>query len=345
MRSEYLEWVKNRKIARFNLAPSGVLPCSLSELGVKIDDLEINGPTLYGYTPLQEVIAVHCSVPAACVVAASGTSMANFLAMAVLVRRGDEVFIERPAYEPLVAAARYLGADVKRFPRDADPDAVVTPKTKLVVVTNLHNPSCALMDEAQLKRLAERAAAVGAYVLVDEVYLECMYEEKRSAFHYAANIVCTGSLTKAYGLGGLRCGWILAQKDVARRIWEFKDLIDPSAPHPAELLSVIAFRKLDRLARRAKAILDGNRALLAEWVHSCPAVELSVPPYGTCAFPRVKVADTAHFFETLHDRYETDVVPGKFFEAEDHFRMGIGVDPGVFAEGLTRLHAALRDIQ
>src|SRR5262245_60232908 len=113
--SEYLYWVKTRKPGRINLAASGVLPCLLTELNVRIEDLEINGPSLYGYRPLQEAIAHHCGVPAECVIAANGTSLANFIAMAALIHPGDEVLIEYPVYEPLLAAAQYFGAVIKRF--------------------------------------------------------------------------------------------------------------------------------------------------------------------------------------------------------------------------------------
>src|SRR5262245_65823064 len=117
--SEYLQWVKTRTPAQFNLAASGILPCSLAEFGAHLEELQITGPGWYGYEPLQQAIASYCRVPAACVVAASGTSMANFLAMSALIQRGDEVFIEHPVYEPLLAVARHLGADIKTFSRTA----------------------------------------------------------------------------------------------------------------------------------------------------------------------------------------------------------------------------------
>src|SRR5215831_17255914 len=104
--SEYLQWVKARKPARFNLAASGVSPSPMAELGAGIAEIEINGPSLYGFAPLQQAIATHSRVSVDCVVATSGTAMANFIAMAALINPGDEVLIEQPAYEPLIAAAK-----------------------------------------------------------------------------------------------------------------------------------------------------------------------------------------------------------------------------------------------
>ncbi|HKV27424.1 MAG TPA: pyridoxal phosphate-dependent aminotransferase, partial [Candidatus Acidoferrales bacterium] len=149
-RSAYLEWAKLRSDAKFNLATSGIDGYPLSELPVKIEDLEISAAGSYGYPPLQERVAKKNGVAPACVVAANGTSMANHLAMAALLEPGDEVLIEQPTYEPLLTVAEYLGAKVHRFPRrfedgfQIDPREIerhMTPHTRLIVITNLHNPS------------------------------------------------------------------------------------------------------------------------------------------------------------------------------------------------------------
>jgi aspartate/methionine/tyrosine aminotransferase len=339
--SEYLQWAKTRVPGQFNLAASGVSPYPLAGLGIQIEDLEINGPSFYGYEPLQNSIAAHCGVPADCVVAASGTSMANFIVMCALIRPGDEVLIEQPAYDPLLAVARYCGAGIKRFPRGKSVEDFVSARTRLIVVTNLHNPTSMQMGAPDLMTLADVAKSVGARVLVDEVYLESLFEKARSAFHDNHAFICTGSLTKAYGLGGLRCGWILAEPDLARRFWQFKDLIDSSAPHTPELLSVIAFRQLDGITARAKALLAQNRAVLIDFLHSHSRIEVKVPEFGTCVFPRIRSLDGDRLFEMLHSRFDTDIVPGRFFEMPEYFRLGIGVAPDIFAEGLRRLHLAL----
>jgi aspartate/methionine/tyrosine aminotransferase len=349
VKSEYLHWIKTRTPARFNLAVSGIAPYSIAQLGAQIQDIELNGLSLYGYQPLQQAIAAKCGVPAECVVAASGTSMANYLAMAALLRPGDEVLIEEPAYEPLLALARHLGAVIRRLPRPFTAGFqplwhpnLVSSRTRLIILTNLHNPSCVLISEPALRRIGEIARGAGARVLVDEVYLECRYEKTYSSFHLGDQFVVTSSLTKAYGVGGLRCGWVLAEPELARRMWEIKDLIDPSAAHPAERLSVLAFERLDRIAARAKTILAANRQLLNQFLDSCPYLDCIRTEYGTCVFPRLKEGrDVERFFKLLGERYETEVVPGKFFEMPDHFRLGIGGETEMFARGLERLSAAL----
>src|SRR5215831_9721094 len=151
--SDYMHWAKTQSIARFNLATSGVAAFPLRELPVDLNELEINGDNSYGYAPLQTAIAKRYDVDPACVVESAGTSMANHLAMAAIIEPGDEVLIEQPAYGPLLDAARYLEADIKRFARTeesgfavspAEIARTITPRTRLIVITNLHNPSSAL---------------------------------------------------------------------------------------------------------------------------------------------------------------------------------------------------------
>ena len=212
--SRYLAWSKLHSNARFNLACSGVLDCPLAELPVRIDNLEIGGTGPYGYQPLMERLAGKAGVSKECVVYTMGTSMANFVALTALVHRGDQVLIERPTYDPLLTVLDYIGAKVNRFERPAEKgfklgleelDYKLTPHTRLVILCNLHNPSSALTDEIILQQVGAMAEKVGARVLVDEVYLETLFDYSwRSAFHLGANFVATSSLTKAYGLSGIR---------------------------------------------------------------------------------------------------------------------------------------------
>ena len=184
-------------------------------------------------------------------VTAAGTSGANYLAFATLLDPGDEVLIEHPTYGLLVDALEYVGAVVKRFARThesgyaVEAEAVrraVTPQTKLIVVTNLHNPSSVLTGESVLREIGEIARSVGARVLVDEVYLDAVYENTpRTSFHLGAEFVVTSSLTKVYGVSGLRCGWILAEAELARAMWRMNDLFAATPVHPGELLSVAVF--------------------------------------------------------------------------------------------------------
>jgi hypothetical protein len=352
-----MEWAKTRSASRFNLATSGVLPVPFRELGATPDDLELSGPPGYGFEPLLRALAARCAVPEECVVAAVGTSQANHLAMAAMLSPGDEVAMEHPLYHPLPEVARQIGAEVRLFRRHEsdgfgiDLDEVrraVGPRTRLIVLTNLHNPTGARTDEATLAGIGAIARAAGARVLVDEVYLEMLWVEgersaagPRSAFHLGPEFIVTTSLTKAYGLGGLRCGWVLAQPELAEKMWRLLDLFVGGHAHLAERLSVVALRRIGALADRAKALLVTNRALLDRFLDARDDLDVARPGVGTVVFPRWRGGDVAPLCARLRERYETTVVPGAYFGVPDRFRLGIGGETAELAAGLERLGRAL----
>ncbi|HET6974174.1 MAG TPA: aminotransferase class I/II-fold pyridoxal phosphate-dependent enzyme [Pyrinomonadaceae bacterium] len=348
MGSAYMTWAKTRSVAKYNLATSGLGNVKLSEIRVSLDDLEITDGG-YGYQPLIQSIATRYRVAPEEVVTAAGTTFANHLAMAALIKPGDEILFEHPAYEPMLALAGYLGADVKRFSRrfedDFQPEDLydrITPKTRLIVITNLHNPSGVLIDDTRMKQIGEIARRVGARVLVDEVYMETLFEElPRTSFHLGEEFVVTSSLTKAFGLSGLRCGWILAQPDLAKRMWLLNDLFAATPVHAGERLSVVAMQQLEGIGERAKHLLDRNRQILNEFLDTREDLEVVRPEFGTVMFPRVRHGTSESLCELLREKYETSVVPGVFFEMPAHFRLGIAGDTDLLLEGLTRLGLAL----
>jgi aspartate/methionine/tyrosine aminotransferase len=353
--SSYLEWAKLQSVSRYNLATSGILSYSLAELPVTIADLEINGPDTYGYKPLVERLAARCGVAPECVVTTNGTSMANHLAMATILEPGDEVLIEQPTYGLLLDVANYLGADIVRFGRRAADDfqidldelqSKITPRTRLIAITNLHNPSGAFLNEATLRHIGEIAAAVGARVLVDEVYLDLVALEEfsspfRTSARYGDQFVVTNSLTKAYGLSGIRCGWILAEPELAERIKRVDDLMSGSPVFPAELLGVIALDHLDKIAARAAKLLQPNRAALHAFLDARDDLDVFRAEWGTIAFPRLKHGAVQEFCDLLRAQFDSSVVPGRFFEMPEYFRIGVGGDVAMTAEGLQRLGKAL----
>lgn len=351
--SPYMEWAKLCSAATYNLATSGVASYPLTELGVSIEDLEINGPSEYGYPPLQERLARKNQVAPECVVAATGTSMANHLAMAACFEPGEEVLVEQPTYELLLSTARYLGAKIRRFRRRfeddfrIDPQEIakrITPRTRLIMITNLHNPSGALTDEPTLSAIGEIAQGCGARVLVDEVYLEAAFEApRRSAFQLGPQFVTTNSLTKAYGLSGLRCGWVLAEPELAKRMWRINDVYGATAVHPGERMSVMALDRLETISGRAKNILGTNRQKMNALLDARRELRSFRPAFGTVMFPKLRRGNVDEFGQLLREKYETSVVPGQFFEMPQHFRIGMGGDIEMTAEGLRRLGCALEE--
>ena len=349
--SDYMHWSKTQSRARFNLATSGVASFPLRELPVELDTLEINGYDGYGYPLLQKAVAAHHGVDPDCVVESAGTSMANHLAMAAILEPGDEVLIEHPAYGPILDVAQYLHANVKRFLRSKETGWVVdseeilcaiTPKTRLIVITNLHNPTSALTPDSVLREVGDIARSIGALVLVDEVYLDAVYQRTlRTSFHLGPEFVVTSSLTKVYGVSGLRCGWILARPDLAWKMRRLNDLYSATPVYPGLLLAVAAFKHLNRLREKARRIVDADRKLLRDFLVQQSALSAVWTDWGTTSFVQLRAGNVDDFFERLRTDFDTSVVPGRFFEMPDHFRIGMGVNTEMFGDGLDRIDRAL----
>jgi aspartate/methionine/tyrosine aminotransferase len=351
--SDYMNWAKTCSGARFSLTNSGLASLKLGDLRVAFDELEITTDWGYGYPPLVNALAERMRVGADAIVTAAGTSFANHLAMASLINPGDEVLIEHPTYEPLLALARYLGAEVKRFPRIFEEGFRILPqrvqqsiseRTRLIVITNMNNPTGVRTDDTAMAEVGQLARAVAAKVLVDEVYLETFFDERpRNAYLLGPEFVVTSSLTKAFGLSGLRCGWIVAEPALAKKMWLLNDLFASTPVHAAERMSVLAIEQLSEISEKAARQLSINRSLVTDFLKSRDDIDFVEPDGGTVFFPRLLTGEVDGFCSLLRDKYETTVVPGRFFEMPDYFRIGVGGDTETLVSGLERMDQALTE--
>jgi aspartate/methionine/tyrosine aminotransferase len=353
----FVRWATDRPAARYDLAGSNILACTLADLPGARDVVELTGGTEAGYAPLIDAIGARYGVPADHVTTAQGASGANFLVCAALLEAGDEVLVERPGYDALLGAPQILGARTTRFDRDfaagfeLDPERVrqaITPGTRLIVITSPHNPTGVLCSGEALHELGRIAAANGAYVLVDEVYLDIATAGRRdapmveTAAAHGEVFLSTSSLNKSYGLSGLRCGWVLSSPAVARRLRRVRDVIAGSPSVVTERLGALAFRQIDRLIERSRALIDENGATVRAFLRSRAELEWTDPGGGTVVFPRIAgVSDSTRFAERLLTVRETAIVPGRLFEAPAHFRLGFGGASAALRSGLEALGAAL----
>ncbi len=348
----YVAWMKHAPAIPYNLMGSNLLHCTVEDLPGVRERLELDAFHEEGYPPLLDAIGQRYGFPVDRVALATGASGANFLAGGTLLESGDEVLVERPAYDPLLGIPRFLGAKIRRFDRvfadgfQVDPERVsgtLTSKTRLIILTNLHNPTGALTSEDRLLAVGEIAERVGAKVLVDEVYLDSVPGEPPSpAASLSPTFVSTCSLTKAYGLSGLRAGWILASPEIVEGCRRVRDLVDGVGVFPSELMALVAFENLPALRARARSILDPNFELLTKFIEGRVELDWVQPKGGSVGFPKVRALDdTSSFVEVLRTSYETGVVPGRFFEAPSHFRVALGGKREILREGLQRLGEAL----
>ncbi len=349
-RALYMEWAKSRPVPAIDLATSNLLACSLDDLPGAREAVDLAGSSPEGWPPLVDAIAVRYAVGPENVTTAVGCSGANFLALAALVEAGDEVLFEQPGYDPLAAAATMLGARVTRFERRfdegwrLDPDRIdraLTPRTRVVMISSPHNPSGVLAGGDALREIGRLAERLGVTVISDEVYLDLAAAGHPPAATLSPAFVSTNSLTKAYGLASLRCGWALASREVTEKIRRARDVVDVWSPMPSDRISVVAFRNLDRLKERARALVKKNSGLVAGFL--ARRQELECAPSDTAiAFPRFSDGrDAAPFVDRLFRERGVAVVPGRFFDSPSHFRISFGGETAALEKGLEAIDACL----
>ncbi|MCH7525915.1 MAG: pyridoxal phosphate-dependent aminotransferase [Planctomycetes bacterium] len=356
-RIEFLHWAKTHSPARYELTVSGVAHITPNELDfVGQVDLERRGA--YGHPDLIDLIATTYGVAPENVLPTPGTSSANFIALAGALERGQRVLVESPTYEPLIRVPELLGLEVARFDRIKEEgfrpnvDQVqheLNRGARAVIMSDLHNPSGSRCPPDDLKRLSSLCARHSALLLVDEVYRDfaCINcgARRESAASLGPHVLTTSSLTKVYGLGGLRAGWILGSPEQIERAQCVMDHLSVDLPAPTTSLSIHAFKRLDRLAERTRAIYQHAHPVLSQWLSS----RADLTGYGdagaTFAYLRLPAGtDADAFCQFLREEHDTQIVPGSFFGASDHIRIGFGVPPEKIAdlrEGLSRVGHAL----
>lgn len=348
----YMTWAKHHAKARFDLTGSNLLPCTLDELPGARDALKLYGRNDDGWPPLVAAIAARYGMSVDRVATAPGASGANLLALAALVRPGDTVLAEWPGYDPHMGAARFLGARVRTFERGwkqsfaLDPGAVeraLTSDTRAIVLTNLHNPSGAYAEPAALAAVADLARAVGAKIIVDEVYLDALGELDRSPAATRDDVfVSTNSLTKSYGLAGLRIGWLLAAPEIVERALRIRDVVDGVGAIPSEALGALAFEHLDALLERARRVLEPGAAIFRDFMADREELDWIEPMGGAVAFPRIRAVDDAEpFVDYAATEFGVGVTPGRFFGEPAHFRVAVAGERDVLEAGLDALGRAL----
>lgn len=348
----YVAWMKHAPEVAYDLMGSNLLHCQVEDIPGAREKLALDAFHEEGYEPLIKDISGRYGVGMDRVSVATGASGANFLVCGALLQTGDEVLVERPGYDPLPGVPLFLGARVNRFDRvfeeefRVNPDrvrAAVTPATRLIILSNLHNPTGAFTTPETLRAVGEIAESVGAKVLVDEVYLESVHGgEVIPAATLSPTFVSTSSLTKAYGLSGLRAGWALSDPETAEKIKRVRDVVDGVGSFPSELLAHLAFQNLPALRERARGILEPNMDRLRAFMDLRTDLEWIPPAGGSVGFPRIRgVDDVSDFVVSLREEYDTGVVPGHFFQAPAHFRIALGGHGEILEEGLKRLGEAL----
>lgn len=305
---------------------------------------------------LQAQIAAHVGVPPERVIVTVGASAA-MLVLALRYFRGARVACETPCYQPLAALPGVFGGELRPMPRLFERGWTLEPEDARraltggagpghVFLTSPHNPTGAVLEPERLVALAAEAENAGGVLLCNDVYQEyAPAAERICGARLAPNVLSIGSLTKAYGLGALRLGWIVLGEGVAderERLEDgaFLDYVDP--PTPILTLASRAMEHLAELRAPYERFQRVSKPLLTRWLAETPGVEGTPPVHGLICFPRITgVQDTLKLHEHLVREHDVDVVPGEYFGLPGHVRLGFALEPEALEEALARLSRGL----
>lgn len=343
---------------RFDLSESGLEALTLEDA---VRDLGALRTERLGYSAgmgrdatRSQVASFHPTATRDNVLITTGTSEANFLALATLVEPGDEVVIVMPNYMQLHGIARGLGTRIRevwlreewgwRIDLDAL-EAAVTNRTKVVCVCNPNNPTGQVLSAAEILDVAMIAERHGTWILADEVYrgAERVGPETATFFGHHDRIVVTGGLSKAYGLPGLRIGWIVATPERAKAAWAMKDYTTIAPATLSDLLAEVALARRDQLTQRARYLLTERWPILDSWAtaHAQDLHWVAPAAGGICFFGYSFPLDSEAFVGRLISEWSTMVVPGAHFRAERHLRIGFGMPTATLRGGLEAIDRAL----
>jgi aspartate/methionine/tyrosine aminotransferase len=328
-------------------------PSFFSELG----PFDIGHPSREALPALEARLGELFNLPRTRILVTLGASGGMHLSALRYMRSGSRVVVDVPSYEPFRALPSYLGGELLPLRRRLEDGWLIDPadvKRLLargtgpghVFLANLHNPTGAFLDRERMQAIALEAEHAGGNLISCEVYMEYVPNARRvHAFELAPNGITIGSLTKAYGLGALRIGWILLGEGLTRERVQLQDMsyltyVDP--PTATLRAARVALDHLPQLLEPVARIERESRPIWKHWLEHTEGVEAVVPEFGIIAFPRIAgVDDTLALAEYLVREHQVDVVPGEFFGLPGHLRLGCGVPAATLEEGLKRLTRGL----
>jgi len=352
-RIDYLEWARTHMgRVKYDLAKSNIKALTKEELGLTLDQIELNATDDDGVAELRDLIARRYGVPRSGVLVTAGATMGIFLACSAVLKPGDQALLESPNYEPLYRGAEQAGAEIKmlerRFERGFQIDLEELERsvgrgTRAIVMTNTHNPSGAATSPEKMMTIGQIARDYGATVIASEVYLDNAFTPGlKPAATFGPNMVSIGSLSKVYGLGGLRIGWIVAGEPILRKARQILDYLECDLPAPSERIAAVALRKAPELILRCQQIATRNIQIVSEWVARRGDVQWVEPQGGTVCMVRLPTGVEAQpLVGLLQEKYATLVVPGEFFWMRGFIRLSCGMDEDILRQGLKNLSKAI----
>ncbi len=351
-------------VVDFDLSESGVYPVSLRELSGMGFDLEwaLDTPLSYsqsnGTPELREALSqIYPGASIDQIEVTNGTSEANYLLALSQLREGDEFALEIPNYMQLWGVPRSLAARVNRFQLRAEarwePDWVqfeeaVNPRTRLVYISNPNNPTGSVLSPESMERIVRRCEEVDAYLMADEVYLGAEIHSPRTPSFWGMSdrVLVTSGLSKAYGIPGVRIGWIVGPESIVRECWTQHDSVTISPNKLSDAIARIAVESENRekLYARGRDLLRGNLQIMESWIEDLGEGFEFVPPAAgaMCFIKYPGNVPSVDLCERIREHQSTLIVPGAHLGMEGYLRVWMGGQPDYLTAGLGRVAEELR---
>jgi aspartate/methionine/tyrosine aminotransferase len=351
----------------YDMSESGVRPVTLRglvELGLDLDaalDVPLGYSQSNGTLQLREQLAD--SYPGSTVnhvEVTNGTSEANYLVALSVLEAGDEMAMEIPNYMQLWGVPQSLQAPVRTFrlrpDRGWEPDwdqfeQAVNPRTRLLYLSNPNNPSGAILSADAMNRIVRRCEEMDTWLLADEVYLgaEIEGDRTRSFWGMSEKVIVTSGLSKAYGIPGVRIGWIIAPPPLVETCWSQHDYLTIGPNKLSDMVARVAVTPANRetLYRRTRTILAANLPIIARWAGGFgDLLEFNRPRAGAMALVRYRsTTPSIDLCERIRVEQSTLVVPGSHVGLEGYLRIWYGGRQDYITEGLRRIGAVLSTLR
>jgi len=352
----------HENLVDYDMSESGIRPVSINDLFALGFDLEsvLDMPLGYsqsdGTPEVKELLTqIYPGAAYENIEVTNGTSEANYLIALSQLKNGDDFAMEMPNYMQLWGVARSLGAEAKAFSLRSENnweidwdefEKAVNPKTRLVYISNPNNPSGSVLSDEAMQRIVNRCEQMDACLISDEVYIGAEHngERTKSFWGMSDKIVVTSGLSKAYGIPGIRVGWIIGPKDLVADSWSQHDYITIGPNKLSDRMTQVAIDldNREKLYQRTTEILNQNMPLLEEWVKSVP--QLIYTPSQAGAFSFLKIASdvpSLDVAEACLKNQSTLIVPGAQFGMEGYLRIWFGGSKEYIEEGFKRIKEEL----
>ena len=372
--SQFQPFVMERMMSKFeqevdfNLSESGVHPILLRDLLAGDPDLlqallatELNYPHVNGLPELRQNIAhLYAGATPENILVTVGAIEANYITVQTLLSTGEEIVVMLPNYMQIWGLAKNMGLQVKTFrlleERGWAPDldelrSLVTSKTKMITVCNPNNPTGRALTTAEMDVIIATAERVGAWILSDEVYAgaERQTDEQTPSFYGRYDkVVAVGSLSKAYGMPGLRVGWAAGPLNVIDDLWARHEYLAISATMLSNKLAGLALSPevRPRILQRTRDIIRSGFPVLQDWMDSHTDLFSIIPPDASAiTFVRYHLdINSSRLAERLRREKSVLIVPGDHFGMDHFLRISFGSPKAYLMAALDRIHELITEL-